>query len=963
MDTAPALLLFNAEGRVVWNNPIALRLFGYSDSEITGLDFHALFAPWNPSSPDEKSDFAAMDKTGSTPEPMAGIRKNGKFTAVHVLLTPLPLDDSQHSLCVASNLEPVLKGLTGELSEETLFRRMFEHHPLPMMTLTCKGDVGYVNPALEKLFSQWITPESLMGKNLFQSTLWEKLPFSARFQDAVLDNEALEEQLNIEAQPENTRGITVRLTPLPNRFRGPGDMLAVFGEHPIAAGASPDDSKTDDAASPSMRMRTDFLANMSHELRTPLNGIIGFIKLAEDGEYDSDEERNEYLTTARQSAMMLLELISNMLNLAKVESDTLPVDEDVFEPLALLDEICRGLSPQARAKRLEIAGFVSPHTPRMIISSKINLRQVLVNLVGNALKFTKSGSVVISAAPVENPREASQASSDASDRVIIKFMITDTGEGISSHHQESIFESFVQQNASAKNSAGDTTGIGLGLPISRQIVERMGGEIGVESAEGKGSTFWITVPVGLPAANASTQAGAEKPSLSQRPGHTDSSRGASDSALMGVPLLFVDPNPFTREAYLQKLRYLGADVVVAENMEEAKSILEKGWQEGTPCKLVLMDHQLGLDAATRFGAWLWESTRVQRPDLIYLSKLGAVAGLEVLRHSGFTGFLTKPAGATTLASALSGLVTRQGPQGAKMPLKQQSGPMLAEEESTGEDTTRILVAEDNPVNQKLISTVLSKLGYPATLVSNGKEAVEIISRESFGLAFMDVQMPVMDGLTATREIRAMPEHGQLPIIALTADATEDIRTRCLEAGMNDFMIKPIMPDRVQQTLQDWLFSKTPSAHATISFQNGHSAMELDLKHLEVVKAFSLKTNPVEFTGLLARFVKLVRQALPQLQTACDNRKPQALRAGTQQLRWSCEGFGAPALATACQELETKCELVLDHPDSQPDDDGTTSGNPLSDSMENVAREAKKALEALESRYGTNITGPTPGEST
>lgn len=501
--------------------------------------------------------------------------------------------------------------------------------------------------------------------------------------------------------------------------------------------------KARDAALEASRLKNHFLANVSHELRTPLNGVLAMAQML--GESHLPREQQECVRTIEHSAGFLLELINDILDFSSIEAGRLRLEEGIFRIRDVVEETASVVAPRALAAGLAIVTDIDPELPELVRGDGSRLRQVLHNLAVNAVKFTGQGEVTI------------LARRDAGDRV--RFLVRDTGIGIAPEAQEMIFEPFCQADGSTRRRFGGT---GLGLSIARQIVAGMGGKLTVESRPDAGATFTFSIP------------------LHPAPGCRPTS-ARPFAGLQGRTVLVVEPNEGVRAVAAQWLRRWGAEPRLAATPELV--------DPGPPPRLVVVDEIWAAQA----GAWGTPGT-----SLVVLGNSPSAAEPDgVLR-------VIRPVRELSLLDAL--LRAAMEPAGGAVPGPlARLGSAVAPERNRRPAGRRLLAAEDHAVNQTVIRRLVERLGYAIDIVGSGGEAVEAVARGGYALVLMDCQMPGMDGFEATAAIRALPEsRGALPVVAVTAHATQGDRERCLQAGMDDYIAKPILLDELARVLERWV---------------------------------------------------------------------------------------------------------------------------------------------------------------
>ena len=868
-DDAPvAYHELDLDNRITRVNATELAMLGYKAGEMTGRSVWDFIIEEKPEEimPRELSAKARVEYQCTFR------RKDGR--KVSVLMRQKFITDAAGAICGRrATLQDItaLKRTERELREaEEKYRGIFENANEGIFQSTAEGSYLSVNPALARMIG-YDSPDELMSSVTHIGKQLYVLPGRrAEFATLIQEKNSV---TDFESEIYRKDGSTIWISERCHGVRdGDGKLLYYEGTaEDITARREAERAikGARDAALESTRLKSEFLANMSHEIRTPMNGIIGMTDLLLDS--DLTPKQRDFTQTISHSADSLLTIINDILDFSKIEAGMLSFEEIDFHLPSVVESSVELLTARASAKKIEIASLVYNGVPAGLRGDPGRLRQVLTNLIGNAVKFTERGEVVVRA----NCQE------ETATHAVVRFTVTDTGIGIEPEALSRLFQAFVQADGSTTRRFGGT---GLGLAICRQLVELMGGEVGVTSQPGKGSTFWFTARFARQAAGSAALVPRKAP-------------------LQGMRVLIVDDHETNRSILHHLFTSWSMQVQQAVNGPEALSLMRFAASRGKPFNLAILDmHMPGMNGLELTRA-IKREPALAPTRLVMLTSVGHGDESEQLRESGVDGYLVKPVKQAPLFDCLSTVLSDDLETG-----EVRAGLVVIEKTTAAPPVLdglelEILVAEDNAVNQKVAVAQLQNLGFQPDVVATGRAALEALARKKYDVVFMDCQMPELDGYAATRELRKTEGAAQHTwIVAMTANSLEGDREKCLAAGMDDYLSKPVKPADLVGALSRFASTSSHARPAGPAEPAGAGGV-IDPAVLTGFREMAGDDGDSLLSSLVVTFLENTPLVLAQAHAALDHASAGELGRAAHTLKGSCSNFGAERMRTACQRLE------------------------------------------------------------
>ncbi|MFA5902980.1 MAG: PAS domain S-box protein [Desulfobacula sp.] len=866
-------------------------MIGYDPNEIIGKSASAFFE--NQSAEDYEKLMVQSTKTSDRSYEATFVKKNGQLLYTKIDATSI-LDEEgcfKGSFAFITDISDRIrsqeelhraKERAEEASETTL--AIMENLQAGVVLIHAKTHrINLINPAAARMFGS--TPENIVGNRCYNFLCPKK-----EGQCPITD---LKEQIdNSEKYMLNIRGEKIPILKTVSQvvLNGESFLLESFVDITEQKKAEADlinetrrANELAKAAEAASQAKSEFMANMSHEIRTPINGVIGMAEILMDSPL-TDGQKN-YIQTISSEADALLNIINSVLDFSKIEAGKMELEEIDFDLRKIFEDLSAIFSIQANRKGLDFFSFLDPEIPSCLKGDPGKLRQIFMNLVGNALKFTSQGEIFLTGKKI----------SETEDKISICFEIKDTGIGIPSEKHDSIFDSFSQADGSTTRKYGGT---GLGTTISKQLVELMGGKIGLESKEGEGSNFWFVVEF-IPQAM--------KKSVDQ----------GIVVDLKGLLILVVDTNPTHQYIISKYLDAFGCKSVSANTIDEALKILEQSGSQKR-IDLIITDFNSGKTDGFEFAEKIRREKTWDKVPVILLTSMGMAGDAKRCRDAGIDGYLPKPVRKKELERIIAGvlgMIDQPDSDDRHLITKHSI------EESVRKNIT-VLVAEDYPTNQQIALKHLSSAGFHAVLAENGIQAVEQFKKIQFDLIFMDIQMPEMDGYEATQKIREIEKHisGNLtnrpfrtPLIAMTAHAMKGYREKCIEADMDDYLTKPLKRKDLIAMVEKWVPSHK-AMQSTIPEKGNEIITQTSSLPMDIPKALEEFENDEDFLNdVVAEFLDNVGHQIDIIRSAIAAKDFETIQKQGHAIKGGAANLTAMKLSEAAFTLEKKGEeRVPDH---------------------------------------------------
>ncbi len=869
LDEHAIVSIADKRGIITFVNDKFCEISKYAREELLGQDHRIINSGYH-----SKEFFRSLWKTVSSGKVWHGETRNrsrdGSFYWVASTIVPLRDGNGDIAQYISVRTDITQR----KLAEESLqasnerFRSTFDLAPIGMALVGLDGELLQVNNALVDILGY--TPGELTGKPMQELLHDDDLKSWVFLIVQALDEEVNTFGLEIRYIHKDGHEVWALLntTLLRDAQQEPLYFISQIQDITQRKHMLEELRNAHREAQEASQLKSEFIATMSHEIRTPMNAIIGMSELLSYTELT--EEQQDYARIVHTSANALMDIINDILDFSKMDAGKMVAEVIELAPLEIVENAAELMSPRAHEKKIQLVTFVAPEIPIQLMGDPGRLRQVLLNLLGNAIKFSEHGRVAVRAT----------LSSRTSDYCVLRFEVADTGIGIGKEALGRLFQPFVQADGSTTRKYGGT---GLGLAICFRLVELMGGEIGVDSVEGQGSTFWFILPLRLAAAPLPE---------SLRP--------------LAARTLVVDDDEISREILARYLTSRGLPCSIARDAIQAREMLRASARDQQPYELVVVDLMMpGADGFALASA-IKDISENKPPSLIMLTAFDQPGMRNRALTEGFAAYLVKPVKKSLLFNAIEEVLNAR--QGAAPPLplsaRQASATAAIPADNISRAEAKILIVEDSPINQKLTVAQLSRLGYRADIAENGRAALDALENQAYDLVLMDCQMPVMDGFAATRAIREKEKSSgaHLTIVAMTANAMQGDRENCILAGMDDYLSKPVVMDELRALLEQRV-TKQGSRTATAGKSTNNPSPELKpVLDTHIVEELHHLVGR-EFSDILRIFFDETPGLIATMQQAVVAGDSELAMRIAHRMKSSSASMGALRLSDACREIE------------------------------------------------------------
>ena len=800
--------------------------------------------------------------------------------AVDFIFAPVPPEELRAKVSVFANLFTKAEQLASKAREVQVsadqLRLLTDAAPIGIFQTDIENRYVYTNPRWTEITG--ISPGDAFGRT-WDSIISaeERARLNGDLAGVDRSRAEISSRFEIRRAGAEARVALVTSRSIPDRNGGSAGWVGTLADVTAEAGAEAAMAVARDKATETSRLKSDFLANMSHEIRTPMNGVIGMTDLLLETELDA--RQRDYAQTVRNSGEALLTIINDILDFSKVEAGKLEIEDIEFNVQTVVDDVLDLLAGATQSKGLELVALISRSVPAGVSGDPGRLRQVLTNLVGNAIKFTQAGEIVVHVTAAEV----------VDSKTVVRFEVSDTGDGIAPDKLALVFQPFIQADTSTSRKYGGT---GLGLAISAQLVALMGGDCGVSSTPGVGSDFWFTIAV---SADPVQSTGPVVP----------------DADLAGVNVLVVDDNATQRSVLAEYMTDWGMIVTTADSGEAALATMRTAATRGQPFAVAILDRTMpGMDGVDLTGAIVDDPLLTAR--LVLMIGLGEERDLHTASEAGIWAFVSKPVHRSDLLACLRIALGFQHEVAPRAELT-ASGPEASGEPAMG----RLLLAEDNLISQKVAVAMLSSAGYLVDTVLNGEAAVQAVAEHSYDAILMDCQMPQLNGYEATAAIRAHEgAERHTPIIAMTAGARREDRERCLAEGMDSYVAKPVSKETLLALVARSVSNGSVSVDATARVEHTrveHTRVEhtsaaeitIDPAVLDELRVLGEATEENFLADLIDHFALDTDSRLVELRKAVEIGDSVAVGHIAHGIKGSGGQLGGRRLALSCGRLERK----------------------------------------------------------